>query len=89
VKGKQAPSAWFDKYGSRISAIHVKDLAVPGQNADEDGWADPGFGTLDWQQLFTTIKAKTKAKYFVMEHDNPKDVDRFMTRAIASAKKWK
>jgi sugar phosphate isomerase/epimerase len=89
VKGKQVPTAWFDKYGSRISAIHVKDLAVPGQNANEDGWADVGYGTLDWQQLYSTIQAKTKAKYFVMEHDNPTDFERFASRSIATVKKWK
>ena len=89
VKGKQAPSAWFDKYGPRIAAIHVKDLAVPGQALNEDGWADVGHGTLDWQALYSAIKAKTKARYFVMEHDNPSDIDRFASRSIATVKKWK
>ena len=89
VKGKQAPSAWFDKYGPRITAIHVKDLAVPGQALNEDGWADVGHGTLDWQALYSAIKAKTQAKYFVMEHDNPSDIDRFASRSIATVKKWK
>jgi sugar phosphate isomerase/epimerase len=88
VKGGQQPDAWFDHYGSRITAIHVKDLAPAGQNADEDGWADPGHGTLDWQKLHQAIKAKTKAQYFVMEHDNPSDVDRFMRRAIETVRKW-
>ena len=76
-------------YGPRISAIHVKDLAVPGQNLNEDGWADVGYGTLDWQELYTEIKAQTAAKYFVMEHDNPTDIDRFASRSIATVKKWK
>jgi sugar phosphate isomerase/epimerase len=89
VKGKQAPSAWFDKYGSRITAIHVKDLAAPGEALDEDGWADVGHGTLDWQQLYTAIKARTKTQYFVMEHDNPSDIDRFMSRSIAAVQGWK
>lgn len=89
VKGKQSPEAWFDKYGARITAVHVKDLAPPGQNANEDGWADPGHGILDWQQLHARITAGTKARYFVMEHDNPADIERFMGRAIATAKKWK
>jgi sugar phosphate isomerase/epimerase len=89
VKGKQAPFDWFEKYGNRIVAIHVKDLAVPGQNLDEDGWADVGYGELDWQQLYTEIKRSTKARYFVMEHDNPKDIDRFMRRSIETVQKWK
>ena len=89
VKGGQTPSAWFDRYGPRIVAIHVKDLAPAGKALDEDGWADPGYGTLDWQALYTAIKAKTAAKYFVMEHDNPTDIDRFMRRAIGTAQTWK
>jgi len=89
VKGKQAPFDWFQQYGDRITAIHVKDLALPGQNTDEDGWADVGYGELDWQQTYTEIKADTKAQYFVMEHDNPKDVDRFARRSIETASKWK
>lgn len=89
VKGKNAPFDWFEKYGKRITAIHVKDLALDGQNLDEDGWADVGYGTLDWQELYTAIKAQTAAKYFVMEHDNPKDIDRFARRSIETVKSWK
>lgn len=89
VKGGQKPGDWFAKYGPRISAIHVKDLAPAGQALDEDGWADAGQGVLDWQALFAAIKVLTKAQYFVMEHDNPSDIDRFMSRSIATAQKWK
>jgi sugar phosphate isomerase/epimerase len=89
VKGKQAPSTWFDKYGDRITAIHVKDLAVPGEAVEEDGWADVGYGAMDWPAIYAAIKATTKAQYFVMEHDNPSDIDRFASRSIATAKKWK
>jgi sugar phosphate isomerase/epimerase len=89
IVGKEDIGSWFDKYGRRITAVHVKDLAPEGQNADEDGQADVGFGTLDWQGLYTAIKSKTQTKYFVMEHDNPSDPDRFARRSIASAKSWK
>jgi sugar phosphate isomerase/epimerase len=89
VKARQSPAAWFDRYGERIRAIHVKDIAVPGQALNEDGWADVGYGTLDWQQLYSSIGARTKASCFVMEHDNPSDVERFARRSIAMARKWK
>jgi sugar phosphate isomerase/epimerase len=89
VKGGQTPETWLDRYGSRITAIHVKDLAAPGQSLNEDGWADVGHGTLDWQSLYAKIRAKTKATYFVMEHDNPSDLERFATRSIATAKGWR
>jgi hypothetical protein len=35
------------------------------------------------------VQAKTKAEYFVAEHDKPSDAVRFATRSIATAKKWK
>jgi sugar phosphate isomerase/epimerase len=89
AKARQSPAAWFDRYGDRIRSIHVKDIAVPGQALSEDGWADVGYGTLDWQQLYSSIRARTRAIYFVMEHDNPSDVERFARRSIAMARKWK
>ncbi|WP_375450314.1 sugar phosphate isomerase/epimerase family protein [uncultured Devosia sp.] len=89
ARGNANPNDWFDKYGSRITAVHVKDLAPAGQLADEDGWADVGFGTLNWDSLIKDVTAKTQAKYFVAEHDNPADAERFASRSIATAKKWK
>src|SRR6185312_3982948 len=88
VKGGQDPVVWMDKYGSRITAIHVKDIAKAGEAVDEDGWADVGHGTLDWKSLLATARAKTKAKYFVAEHDKPNDALRFARRSIESVKKW-
>jgi len=98
VKGGQDPVTWIRKYGSRINAVHVKsrinavhvkDIAPAGEAADEDGWADVGHGTLDWQALADAIKAHTNARYWVMEHDNPADVDRFASRSLASVNAWK
>ena len=31
---------------------------------------------------------KTTAKHYVLEHDNPKDIDRLLTRSIASFKTY-
>jgi len=88
VKAGEDPVAWMDKLGSRITAIHVKDIAPAGQAVDEDGWADVGHGTLDWKKLLEVAKKKTKAKYFVTEHDKPSDAMRFARRSIASLKAW-
>ena len=88
VKGGQDPIAWMDKYGSRITAIHVKDIAPAGEAVNEDGWADVGHGTLDWKSLLVTARQKTKAKYFVAEHDKPSDALRFARRSIDSVKQW-
>lgn len=89
VRGKADPVKWFERYGHRITAVHVKDIAPAGQNLDEDGWADVGHGVLGWDNLIGTVQAKTKAQYFVAEHDKPADAERFASRSIATAKKWK
>jgi sugar phosphate isomerase/epimerase len=77
IRGNADPLQWIDKYGKRISAVHVKDIAPAGQNANEDGWADVGHGTVDWKGLIKALREKTPAKIFVMEHDNPSDYQRF------------
>jgi sugar phosphate isomerase/epimerase len=88
VKAGEDPVAWMDKLGSHITAVHVKDIAPAGEALDEDGWADVGQGTLDWKSLMQIIRQKTKAKYFVAEHDKPSDAIRFARRSIEAFKKW-
>ena len=83
-RGKADAFAWLEKFGKRIVAVHVKDIAPAGQNLDEDGWADVGHGTLPWKDLLNHVKAKTAARYFVAEHDSPSDLTRFATRSIAT-----
>ncbi|MEO3997407.1 sugar phosphate isomerase/epimerase [Mesorhizobium sp. CAU 1732] len=85
VRGGGDPLAWIDDYASRIVAAHVKDIAKPGEKADEDGWEDVGHGTMDWRAIMTALREKTPAKVFVMEHDNPSDVARFARRSIDAA----
>lgn len=83
IRGKADPFAWIDRYGSRIRAVHVKDIAPAGDNADEDGWADVGHGTVPWKALMEALRASS-AKHFIVEHDNPKDLDRLITRSFAA-----
>lgn len=85
VRGKADPAAWLKANGDRIVAIHVKDIAPAGENADEDGWADAGHGIVGWTELWPVARA-TKARYFIAEHDNPNDVERFASRSIAFIK---
>jgi len=86
VRGGDVPWPAIDTYGPRILAVHVKDIAKPGENLDEDGWADIGYGTIDWKTLVTTLKAKTPAKYFIIEQDNPNDFERFAKRSLETVK---
>ena len=78
------PFHWIARFADRITAVHVKDIAPAGQNTGEDGWADVGYGTLDWPGLMTALRA-TKARHFVIEHDNPRDPERFAERSLTAA----
>lgn len=82
IRGGADPLDWIARHGSKITAVHVKDIAPAGEAEDEDGWADVGHGTVDWAGLFKQLKAKTPARLFIMEHDNPADAQRFATRSI-------
>lgn len=88
VRGGADPLAWIDRHGKRIVAVHVKDIAKPGEGKDEDGWSDVGHGTIDWAKLLQALRAKTPAKYFIMEQDNPNNFERFARRSIESVSKY-
>ena len=83
VRGKVDPAMWLPKFGDRVVAVHVKDIAPAGQNTDEGGWADAGHGVVPWTALWPVIRNSTRAQYFIAEHDDPNDIDRFATRAHA------
>jgi sugar phosphate isomerase/epimerase len=88
IRGGADPLPWIEKYGRRIVAVHVKDIAKPGEGLDEDGWADVGHGTVDWPGLMKAFGTKSAARYYVMEQDNPNDIERFARRSIESAKAY-
>jgi len=86
VRGGADPQPWIDRHGQRILAVHVKDIAEPGAGLDEDGWSDVGHGTMDWASLVKALREKTPATHFIMEQDNPNDIERFARRSIAAVK---
>jgi len=85
VRGGGDPMDWIAREGARIKSVHIKDIAATGECEDEDGWADVGHGSMDWQALIGALK-ETPAEYWVMEHDNPSSAERFATRSIAYCK---
>lgn len=87
VRGNTDPLPWIERYKDRITAVHVKDIAAVGECVDEDGWADVGHGVMNWAGLMAALR-DTKAKHFVMEHDNPSDERRFASRSLLSAKSY-
>jgi sugar phosphate isomerase/epimerase len=88
IRGGADPFRWIDDHGGHIVAVHVKDIAKPGENLDEDGWSDVGHGTVDWKGLIAALKAKTPAKLFIVEQDNPNDFRRFARRSIEAVKSF-
>jgi sugar phosphate isomerase/epimerase len=82
VRGGVEPKPWLKRYRDRLSSAHVKDLASPGQNQDEDGWADVGSGVLDWPDLWQACR-DAGARWMVVEHDKPKDPARTARASLA------
>ncbi|CAA9581063.1 MAG: Inosose dehydratase [uncultured Truepera sp.] len=72
VRGGKDPLELLGAFTGRVKRVHVKDIAPAGGNEDEDGWADVGSGTLDWNALLSASRA-AGAEWFVVEHDKPKD----------------
>ncbi|MEO0829203.1 MAG: sugar phosphate isomerase/epimerase [Pseudomonadota bacterium] len=85
ARGGADPFEWIQRYGSRITSAHVKDIAPAGEALDEDGWADVGHGTLDWPALTTALR-EAGCDLFIAEHDNPSDLSRFAGRSIEAFK---
>jgi len=87
VRAGLNPSEWLQRYTDRISAVHIKDVAQSGECVDEDGWADVGFGVINWTDLQSDIKG-TSAQHFIVEHDNPSDLKRFAENSFKSIQGW-
>jgi sugar phosphate isomerase/epimerase len=82
VRGGVEPKAWLNRYRSRLTSAHVKDIAPGGQNQDEDGWADIGSGVLDWRDLWQACR-DAGARWMVVEHDKPEDPARTARASFA------
>ena len=81
------PAAWLRKYAGRIVAVHLKDAAPAGENADQDGWTDIGAGVVDWRSLLPALEEK-KIELLVLEHDNPADFEGFARRSREAIASW-
>ncbi|MEZ5721804.1 MAG: sugar phosphate isomerase/epimerase [Paracoccaceae bacterium] len=77
----QDPADWVSRYADRLLAVHIKDRAPEGENADEGGWADLGYGEVDYTHIVPAL-GDTDVEIWVLEHDNPSDHERFATRSF-------
>jgi sugar phosphate isomerase/epimerase len=87
VRGGADPLAELRRHQDRVIAVHIKDIAPAGQCVDEDGWADPGHGVLDWGALRVAM-TQAAVELCVVEHDKPNDVARFARRAFETVSRW-
>ncbi len=86
VRGGRDPLEYVKTYGSRLSAIHVKDIAEIGSNLEEDGWADLGAGTMDWAALLQACRSASGDLVYALEHDKPTDPVAYAGRSAAAFK---
>ncbi len=86
ARAGQDPVATLRRFGGRVRAVHLKDLA-PAGTTEEDGWADVGHGSLDWGAIKGELDAQG-IDHWVVEHDNPADHARFAARSLASIQSW-
>lgn len=86
VRGGRDPIEYINRYGDRLSAIHVKDIAAAGTNLDEDGWSDLGKGTMDWAGLLKACRNVSGDLIYALEHDKPGDPVGYATRSAAAFK---
>lgn len=83
----QDPAQWLRRFADRLLAVHVKDRAAEGGNADEDGWADLGTGVVDYAAIMPAV-IETGVGVWVLEHDNPSDHARFAARSLDALSKY-
>lgn len=86
VRGGCDPLDYIARYGHRITAVHVKDIAAEGTNLDQDGWADLGTGTLDWKAYLQACRAQSDNMIYALEHDKPSDPIAFARRSAVAFK---
>ncbi len=86
VRGGQDPFDYIKRYGDRLAAIHVKDIAAEGTNLNEDGWSDLGAGTMDWPGLLEACRVTSGDLIYVLEHDKPADPVGYASRSAAALK---
>ena len=88
VRGGADPVDWINRYGNRMTAVHVKDIAPEGENLDQDGWCHVGQGTIDWADLTARARAAAPDALMVMEHDKPANAEEFAAASIAAFKTY-
>jgi len=88
ARGGADPKQWIARFRPLVVSAHVKDIAPPGQNAEQDGWADVGAGVLDWRDLWRVCR-NAGARWMVVEHDKPADPAQSVANSYAFLKDFR
>lgn len=80
-RGGHGPAEWVRHFARKVTAADLKDRAEPGEAGDEDGWADLGFGEVDFTHILPALN-DAEVERWVLEHDPPSDHERFATRSF-------
>ena len=88
VRGGGNPVDCVERWGDRLTSIHVKDIAPSGSANEEEGWADVGHGVVDWRPLWKAAKL-AGAALMIAEHDAPMDGNRFCSRSFERMRQLK
>ena len=80
-QGGVDPMPLLEKYSGRVPRVHVKDRAPEGENSGQGGWADVGYGVIQWEPLLEAAK-DAGTQWFVVEHDEPADPVRTIKRSF-------
>lgn len=75
------PTAWIDRWGSRVVRLHLKDFA-PGATPP---WADVGDGVLDLAAVLAAAR-RQRVPWLLVEHDAPSDPLATARRSAAAAR---
>jgi sugar phosphate isomerase/epimerase len=86
-KAEQDPLVWLARYAGRVPAIHVKDVAAPGEKLDEMNFADLGEGVMDWR-LYWQAAVDAGAELMIAEHDAPSDWRRFARVSVEAMRRF-
>lgn len=80
-RGGRDPATMLRRHADRLLSIHAKDNAPPHQGEAEGGFADVGYGVLDWEEILP-VAVEADVAWFIVEHDQPADAERTLRRSL-------
>ena len=83
VAAKEDPISWIDKYSKKIVACHLKDFYSKEKDLlDHNQQSAVGDGFINWPLILKEIRNKTNCEVFALEHDDPKDYQKYTLQSL-------